>query len=406
VASSVRAQLGRAARDICALGEDLGPLVSDAADHPVVREQATADQEAPWRRRVGAPHALGSDVHVEGWTLAEHFLLAWLEWSGWTERFRTYSGSGSDEEPPVWRKARHVGSRIAPRLLSDAALAEMLVDRIGQRDADHPDRPEQVFRLAVECDQWRRLGRALRDAHNPTGPMIAERSENLDSHLREVVAGLPAGSRTQLNRFLRDYRHTMLRLSWLDGEEGHGPESSLWHEQEAEIAMDWIDEVVRRLGGDGPDVLVDVLPMVRRTLDWIGRTITEVGYDRFVDDVLSGDLGPGQAGGERRDPINLIPSRETGRCRAVLVAVSRGAGRRAPTGFERILQAVRTHLIECAGTTKVVIVLCDTWDAAAFEELHFDELAAHHRKGVRFALLQVGAPRRVLAPIALDLARR
>jgi hypothetical protein len=42
------------------------------------------------------------------------------------------------------------------------------------------------------------------------------------------------------------------------------------------------------------------------------------------------------------------------------------------------MKRVKTHLIACSGTTRVVVFLCDTWDARRFQDDHFADLSAHH----------------------------
>ncbi len=62
----------------------------------------------------------------------------------------------------------------------------------------------------------------------------------------------------------------------------------------------------------------------------------------------------------------------------------------------------RPPLTESRGDVKVVVVFCDTWDSASFQEEHREELGAHARNGVRFLFMLVGVPDRVLVPVPVE----
>jgi hypothetical protein len=61
--------------------------------------------------------------------------------------------------------------------------------------------------------------------------------------------------------------------------------------------------------------------------------------------------------------------------------------------------------LEIADVSDSALFFCDSWDSRDFAEKHFDELSAHYRRAVRLEFLQLGVPRTMLAPVALDLAR-
>jgi hypothetical protein len=148
--------------------------------------------------------------------------------------------------------------------------------------------------------------------------------------------------------------------------------------------------------------------IVDRLLDRLRAAIGELGYVAIVDDLRSPDL----LGGDDA----IVPSRENmvlpghldDTCRPILLAVTRGSNGKEPLSFEKVLRQVETRLIEARGSVWHVIVLCDSWDSASFEEVHSDELGAHARNGVRFQFVLVGVPDRVLValPVAFDLAPR
>jgi hypothetical protein len=53
----------------------------------------------------------------------------------------------------------------------------------------------------------------------------------------------------------------------------------------------------------------------------------------------------------------------------------------------------------------VVIVFCDCWDSASFQEQHREELNAHDQNGVRFLIVMVGVPDHVLVPVPIEFGR-
>ena len=57
------------------------------------------------------------------------------------------------------------------------------------------------------------------------------------------------------------------------------------------------------------------------------------------------------------------------------------------------------------GTVQVV-VFCDCWDSASFEEEHQEDLRAHERNGLRLLFVLVGATEKrvVLLPVELGLS--
>lgn len=118
--------------------------------------------------------------------------------------------------------------------------------------------------------------------------------------------------------------------------------------------------------------------------------VHDMGLDEMLDYLAHVHEDGPEVTGEGR--FNLIPSPHKGSCCSVAVAIARGDSRRAEAAFPKVMQRVKTHLIDCAGITKTVIVFCDTWNAAAFVDEHVDELRAHHRRGVQFFFVLAAAP--------------
>ncbi len=154
---------------------------------------------------------------------------------------------------------------------------------------------------------------------------------------------------------------------------------------------------------DQSEVDADSKPAMADIMETIEGVVREGGYAGFVDSLRAGEGRAGSPIG--RSDINLIPSSRKAACARILVAVSKGAGKKAALSFPKIMQRVKTHLTDCTGITRAVVILCDTWDSESFMDDHFDELQAHHRKGVRFVFVMAGAPARVLAPVSVDFTR-
>ena len=69
------------------------------------------------------------------------------------------------------------------------------------------------------------------------------------------------------------------------------------------------------------------------------------------------------------------------------------------------MRQVKARLIESNGVIKVVIVCCDCWDSASFQDEHRDELRAHEKNGVRFVFLLVGVPDQILVTLPVEFER-
>src|SRR5262249_24863747 len=147
---------------------------------------------------------------------------------------------------------------------------------------------------------------------------------------------------------------------------------------------------VRHILEDGEVPAPDVAN-ASRILRRLQEALAEVEFGTLVDAIASegGQEGPQSMIGNVA-PINIIPGAKKGKCRSLLLAFALGRCRRGILGLPTVMTKVKTHLIECSGITRVVILVADTWDSAEFFAEYFDELKAHHRKGVRFVFLLAG----------------
>ena len=101
----------------------------------------------------------------------------------------------------------------------------------------------------------------------------------------------------------------------------------------------------------------------------------------------------------------VIPGHLADEPRPILLAVAKGWGGKEPLSFVKVMRQVKARLIEARGAIQVVIVFCDCWDSASFQEEHREELNAHDQNGVRFLFVMVGVPDRVLVPVPVEFDR-
>ncbi len=142
---------------------------------------------------------------------------------------------------------------------------------------------------------------------------------------------------------------------------------------------------------------------VDRLLDRLKAAIAELGYEAVLEDLLSPELIGGQDDSLLPTPdVTVLPGQLADTTRPILLAVTKGWNGKDPLSFAKVMRQVKARLTESRGDAKVVIVFCDTWDSASFQEEHREELGAHARNGVRFVFMLVGVPDRVLVPVPVE----
>ena len=140
--------------------------------------------------------------------------------------------------------------------------------------------------------------------------------------------------------------------------------------------------------------------IIERLLDRLKAAIAELGYEAVLEDLLSPDLIGGQDDSLlATTDVMVVPGHLADASRPILLAVTKGWKGKDPLAFAKVMRKVKARLTEARGGVKVVVVFCDTWDSASFQEEHREELGAHARNGVRFLFLLVGVPDRVLVPV-------
>jgi len=143
--------------------------------------------------------------------------------------------------------------------------------------------------------------------------------------------------------------------------------------------------------------------VVERLLDRLKAAIADLGYEAVLEDLLSPELIGGEADSLLPTPdVIVVPGQLSDTTRPILLAVTKGWNGKDPLSFAKVMRQVKARLTESRGAVKAVIVFCDTWDSASFQEEHREELGAHARNGVRFLFMLVGVPDRVLVPVPVE----
>jgi len=128
---------------------------------------------------------------------------------------------------------------------------------------------------------------------------------------------------------------------------------------------------------------------LRAVLDRISEAIQHFGYRNFVERATdTGQYGSDSILGA--GAINVIPSSDNGvsACCEMVVTIAKGSGLKYRSSFGSVLRELRSHLLECGHSTKLVIVLIDTEDSRAIKENNLD-LQFYRDKGIVFVPLYV-----------------
>jgi hypothetical protein len=154
-----------------------------------------------------------------------------------------------------------------------------------------------------------------------------------------------------------------------------------------------------------PEIETPISGSVTRLLDRLKNAIAELGYDAVMEDLSSPELLGGEDSLLGSDHVMVIPGYLDDAARPILLAVTKGWGGKEPQSFTKVVRQVKARLIEARGATQVVVVFCDCWDSASFEEEHREELSAFERNGLRLLFLLVGVPNTVLTQVPVESAQ-
>jgi hypothetical protein len=223
--------------------------------------------------------------------------------------------------------------------------------------------------------------------------VVFEQSERLIEQWQD----LPRRVQDQVWTHLRHYLHSALGVSWLvDAAPGVSDLLSLsWRKQSVSISLQ------QPAGLSG---LVDPISgSVAKLLDRLKTAIGELGYEAVVEDLLSPELIGADDSLLASDDVMVVPGHLADSARPILLAVTKGWSGKEPHSFARVMRHVKARLIQSKGAVQVVIIFCDCWDSASFQEEHREELSAHDRNGVRFLFVLVGVPDNILVPVPVGL---
>jgi hypothetical protein len=393
--------------------------------HDDLRDSSFARRN--WNAEVRARRTLGSDETIEHWFLAEHFLVTWSNWQGLFDRYCRYFGQSADTFPGTWSQLIAKCEVLVFILARDRDLDEIIakswidqgpmLDWVAKgRGYDISSIYTQVVRSHERTALFRRADRVQpkfaltkEDAFKQAAPksvtsdrvafelarsVVLEQNERLVEQWRES----PRRVQDQVSIHLRHYLHSVLGVSWLvDAMPGVSALLSLsWRKQAMSISL----QEPAGLSG-----LVDpVSGSVTRLLDRLKAAIAELGYEAVVEDLLCPELVGGDDSLLASEDVMVVPGYLADSTRPIVLAVTKGWGGREPHSFSRVMRQVKARLIEAKGTIQVVVVFCDCWDSASFQEEHHEELSAHNQNGIRFIFVIVGVPDRVLVPVPMEFA--
>lgn len=380
---------------------------------------------------VRAPSTLNGREKIEYAFLAELFLLTWCRWTGLLDRYCRYFGRSIQDFPKSWTRFRAELDGEVLALLARKALDETisLAWEAGDASSMKAPRTRRFDLEAVYTQIARNHERAtFVEQASSLRPKAARRERSIESEaprsgslplpltrdavtqhtriLLDVWDRLPRRSKESLGHHLRHYMHSTLCLSWLMVQR---PRSS------ALMILLWGDDEVHPTPSSPPASPFTPIPKalleghgtrqwpeVSKVVERISRVIAEVGYDALLEDALSPDLIGGDESLVGSNEVTVVPGNQADDARPILLALTRGWSGDTPLSFSKVLQQVKTRLIEAQGTINAVVICCDSWDSTSFRESFAEELAAHQRRGVFFLLLLVGVPDHALVPIPVS----
>jgi len=334
----------------------------------------------------------GKNMSIQLWALAEAFLIRWTEWSLFHKRYlrlRSFEGE-IDNAVKGWHSTNDTCRMIADRILPSRDFAGAFTYKGGgatcaERVFDHGFNDEPFDEL-MRFDDLLRVSHALR-CSDEQWVSVRELVQKTFARLLGAVQRLPPAARTDLLHDLRVYAVSSLRLPGLFRSEPVGIELILVDKGSHNME----DRNQEQPHSEADKLVVEVIrPMLAR----LGELISDMGYDGLIDQVLEGGLLGGFTKGEIcSQPLNLIPGSGEGACHQVLLALSRGIGKRSAVGWPKVLAGVRTHLTHCHPTTQAVLVVCDSWDASQFDREFYSDYVAWNDKGVRFVFAMASTVR-------------
>ena len=196
---------------------------------------------------------------------------------------------------------------------------------------------------------------------------------------------------------LRHYLHSILGVSWLV-DLTHGASALLSNTRSNQPMSISLQKPGALAGQESP-----ISGSVGRLLDRLKTAIAELGYEAVMEDLSSPALIGGEDSLLASEDVMVVPGQLADTSRPILLAVTKRWSGKEPQSFAKVMRQVKARLIESRGTIQVVIVFCDCWDSASFEEEHREELRAHDQNGIRFVFVLIGVPESTLVSIPVEL---
>ena len=283
-----------------------------------------------WNDDVRARHTLGSDETVEHWFLAEHLLMTWSNWQGLFDRFCRYFGQPIDLFPKTWSKLiadcevlvftlardRNLGEKIAKAWVDSGPVLDRSVEARGY------DIPSIYTQIARSHERASLLSRAevvqpiftrtkeeiskqsvpesvIRDriVFEMAGTVAVDQNQRLMEHWQK----LPRRVQDQVGVHLRHYLHSTLGRSWLA--DPALDNSALLSISWRKLAVSTFLQDPAELSGLGDPISGSVAGL----LDRLKTTISELGYEAVVEDLLSPDLIGGELSLLASGDVMVIP---------------------------------------------------------------------------------------------------
>jgi hypothetical protein len=374
-----------------------------------------------WDELVLAKRSLGPEERIEHGFLAEHFLVTWANWQGLLDRSCRYFGQPEDKRPKTWAQLSTKCEVLAFALARDRELDQIIArswitpgghaykqeKRPGHDVASFYSEVVQGHERADAIHRAERVAPRFAAKEAALAKMVPDRVplpeatsvvERQNEGLVERWRDLPWRIQDQVSGHLRHYLHSTMSVSWLvDPAVRSALLAILWRKEPMSV-------VLKETVGPSPSDS-RTSDAVERLLDRLKAAIAELGYEAVLDDLLDPELIGGQADSLLpAQDVTVVPGLPNDTTRPVLLAVTKGWHGKDALSFTRVTRQVKARLTEARGAVKLVIVFCDCWDSASFQEEHGEELAAHARNGVQFQFLMVGVPDRVLVPVPVEFA--
>ncbi|MCF6312337.1 MAG: hypothetical protein L3J39_07785 [Verrucomicrobiales bacterium] len=372
-----------------------------------------------WQQLVSSCYDFKQDIKIPRLDLANEFLCLYCEPLQLVARLKL----SKNIDYPTFRSHPENNNVLSIESLADALLKNSsLVKLLGKHLMDkavmrlspnafyrsipkskNPDSytlADYLYHETVESEKELLLVKQLIGMEG-IEPKLLNHTNIASRHLQELMlAQADTDDLKALTQWFRNYRRATLNYSWLSSQANTDtPVNYLLKlmKTRTQSILQWGSHPSN--DPEYSNLNIGDLGNIWESLDDL---FSQIDFDDIIEGLKDGFLPIDIRG---RGDINIIPS-EDGKsvCKPVLLAFSRTSGKRGKFSFDKVMDEVKQHLIECQDLVKLVIVVSDTWDSKKFMADHYGQLSAWRKTDdVRFLFLMVGAPRNQIAPISVDL---